>query len=404
MKCYAHVDADCFYVSCERLRAPWLKDRPVAVLGNQGACVIAASYEMKDAGVDVAMPIWKAKKICPNGIFIKRDFRWYGVLSRAMQEVLGRFTDHLEYYSIDESFLDLGCPPGDWQSLAEQIRAEMLQETGLPVSVGIAGTRTLCKMASKSNKPFGALYVNEQDRESILANTELEKVNGIGRRLIKRAHNMGLRTALDFAKSRREDIKRVFHRPGEAIWYELNGQPIHKICPVKSEQKVVSRGGSIWGHYSDPTYIWGFLVRNMERFLTTLWEDQIELSRMAVILRTSSGPSFEASEALPDYTNEQSVLMESMRRLFKKAYRRGHKYCRVHIVGAPLRQNRAKQTALFELEHSPMDPALKRLKAQVNRKHGLFALRNASTQYCAEVFKDKVSDFEITDVPGKHLF
>ena len=77
-----HLDADCFYVSAERVRDPFLIGKPIGVLGNQGACVIARSYELKATGVTVGMPVWEAKKLCPDGLYAKRDFRWYEVLSR----------------------------------------------------------------------------------------------------------------------------------------------------------------------------------------------------------------------------------------------------------------------------------------------------------------------------------
>lgn len=404
MKAYAHVDADCFYVSCERLRDPRLEGKPVAVLGNQGACVIAQSYEMKAAGVEVAMPIWMAKQICPTSIFVKRDFQWYGVLSRAMQSLLHEFSDKVEYYSIDESFMDLGQVLGARQSLAERIQKRMREATSLPVSVGIAGTRTLCKLASKCKKPYGALSIDESNRELILNETPLEKVNGIGRRLIKKAHQMGLRSALDFAKADQRKIKHSFHKPGEAIWYELNGYPIHSIVSEKQAQKVVSRGGSIWGHYKDPSYIWGFLLRNLERFLGNLWENDIEVAGLRVILLCSDGSSCEAQVRLPQFTQDQSLLMEALKLAFKKAFRPGLSYCRVHIVGHPMRQWAHQQSALFDNPQKKSDPVIRQLKMQVNGRFGLFTLRNASTANAAEVFKDKVSDFEITDVPGKHLF
>src|SRR5437870_7875710 len=99
-----HVDADCFYVSAERVRNLSLCAKPVGVLGNQGACVIAKSYEMKAAGVQTGMPIWEAVKRCPQGVYVKRDFRWYEVLSRLMLEVVRTFSPAVEYYSIDEFF------------------------------------------------------------------------------------------------------------------------------------------------------------------------------------------------------------------------------------------------------------------------------------------------------------
>src|SRR5277367_2595317 len=97
-----HIDADCFYVSAERVRNDFLIGKPVGVLGNQGACVIAKSYEMKGAGVKTGEPIWEARAKCPHGIYIKRDFRWYEVLSREMLGLLQAHAPQVEYYSIDE--------------------------------------------------------------------------------------------------------------------------------------------------------------------------------------------------------------------------------------------------------------------------------------------------------------
>src|SRR5580765_3989037 len=102
----AHLDADCFYVSAERVRDAFLKGKPVGVLGNQGACVIAKSYEMKAAGVKTGMPIWDALPLCPNGIFIKRDFRWYEVLSHCILDLVRDVSPRVEYYSIDEMFFE----------------------------------------------------------------------------------------------------------------------------------------------------------------------------------------------------------------------------------------------------------------------------------------------------------
>jgi hypothetical protein len=152
-----HLDADCFYVSAERVRDPFLKGKPVGVLGNQGACVIAKSYEMKAAGVKTGEPIWEAVQKCPEGVYIKRDFRWYEALSRAMLEVVNRLSPQVEYYSIDEFFFQAQPRPGQsFQDLAVEMRETVLRELDLPVTVGIARSRTLAKLISDSAKPFGA--------------------------------------------------------------------------------------------------------------------------------------------------------------------------------------------------------------------------------------------------------
>ena len=98
---FGHHDADCFYVSAERVRFPFLLAKPVGVLGNQGACVIAKSYEMKAAGVKTGDPVWEAVVKCPQGVYLKRDFRWYEVLSRKMLAAVRELSPAVEFYSVD---------------------------------------------------------------------------------------------------------------------------------------------------------------------------------------------------------------------------------------------------------------------------------------------------------------
>ncbi|MHC5544803.1 DNA polymerase Y family protein, partial [Singulisphaera rosea] len=164
-----HLDADCFYVSAERVRYHHLVDMPVGVLGNQGACVIAKSYEMKAAGVKTGEPIWEALKKCPDGLYVKRDFRWYEVLSRRMLEIVRDLSTRVEYYSIDEFFFDATSPRGEApEAYAKRIRDRIWEELRVPVTVGIARSRTLAKLISDSAKPFGFKAVLNRDEEERL--------------------------------------------------------------------------------------------------------------------------------------------------------------------------------------------------------------------------------------------
>ena len=138
----------------------------MGVLGNQGACVIAKSYEMKAAGVKTGMPIWEALVKCPTGIYVKRDFRWYEVLSRLMLDVVRELSPRVEYYSIDEFFFQAVPPRGrTFQETAEAIRDRIWERVRVPVTVGIARTRTLAKLISDAAKPFGALAVLDREAE-----------------------------------------------------------------------------------------------------------------------------------------------------------------------------------------------------------------------------------------------
>src|ERR1700722_17794496 len=155
-----HLDADCFYVSAERVRYHHLAEKPVGVLGNQGACVIAKSYELKAHGVKTGEPIWEAIKKSPDSLYVKRDFRWYEVLSRLMLEQVRDLSPKVEYYSIDEFFFDAQLPHGmDYQGYAVTIRDRIMETVHVRVTVGIARTKTLAKLISDSAKPFGAKAV-----------------------------------------------------------------------------------------------------------------------------------------------------------------------------------------------------------------------------------------------------
>src|SRR5262249_20955220 len=127
-----HLDADAFYVNAERVRDSFLVGKQVAVLGNQGACVIAKSYEMKAAGVKTGEPIWEAKKKCPEGIFLKRDFRWYEVLSRAMHDTLCALSPTVEFYSVDEFFFAV---PADCKRTPQQTAAAFRDHMSRAVGV-----------------------------------------------------------------------------------------------------------------------------------------------------------------------------------------------------------------------------------------------------------------------------
>src|SRR5215831_8415621 len=177
----AHLDADCFYVSAERVRCRFLLGKPVGVLGNQGACVIAKSYEMKQAGVKTGEPIWEALKKCPQAIYVKRDFRWYEVLSRLLLAVVREFSPRVEYYSIDECVFEAVPAPGQsLQDVAEALRAAILQRVGVPVTVGIGRTRTVAKLIADTAKPFRALALTDPDAErALLARLPVTEISGL---------------------------------------------------------------------------------------------------------------------------------------------------------------------------------------------------------------------------------
>ncbi len=207
-----HVDGDAFYVACERVRHPELERKPVGVLGNWGACIIAKSYELKARGVHTGMPIWDAQKVCPEAIYVKRDFEWYEVLSRRMLDVVKQLSPLVEYYSVDELFFDASLLVSVHKKApleaARELQRRILYEVGVPVTVGISSSKLLAKLASDTAKPFGcAVAITPEDRQKLLMGKSVEDITGIAKRRRKTLESHGIYTCDQFVKADRLRIR-----------------------------------------------------------------------------------------------------------------------------------------------------------------------------------------------------
>lgn len=318
-----------------------------------------------------------------------------------MQEILHEFSDTVEYYSVDESFVNFGNYPGDLNKLASTIQQKILREVDVPVSVGISITRTLAKMASEKNKPLGIEVVEKQNIENFLAKCHSEEIPGIGRKLKKRISY--LETALDYIEESQENIRRLLHKPGEELWHELRGVNIYPIRSQIPARKSISRGGSLWGDHKDKWYIWGFLIRNLERFIQQLIKEETEILGLTLILVTSEGLSFKNTQQLPDYTNSYRVILKALKKAFEQTFKPEYSYSYMHIIGSLLRSEQQKQLNIF-CQEDEKEKKISLLKQRINKKYGPFSIRSAATIYAAEVFKDETSNYEICDIDGKICF
>ena len=306
-----HLDADCFYVSAERVRCEELEGVPVGVLGNQGACVIAKSYEMKAMGVGTGMPIWDALKKCPDGLYVKRDFRWYEVLSRLMLDVVREFSPTVEYYSIDEFLFDATPPRGmDCLDYARKLRDVIWDRLGIPVTVGIARTMTLAKLISDTGKPFGAVaVVGREEEEAILKNLAVTEVTGIAGRRERRLAPWGIRTCLDLVLAYRRLVRELLTATGEGLWWELRGESVLPLHPRRPLHKVLSRGGSFGEPTTSPAVLWGWLVRNLERLVEELEFHEVRAGRVSVWVGYEGGRAGEGRASLEVPSDRFDVLL-----------------------------------------------------------------------------------------------
>lgn len=400
-----HLDADCFYVSAERVRDEFLLGKAVGVLGNQGACVIAKSYEMKAAGVGTGMPIWEALVKCPTGVYIKRDFRWYEELSRLMLACVSDLAPKAEYYSIDEFFFEAPAPRGgDFQEAARAMRDRVLERTGVPVTVGIARTRTLAKLISDSAKPNGALAVLDRGaEEALLAGRPVTEITGIAGRRAARLLPWGIQTCLDLARADRRLVRELLTASGEALWWELNGEPVQPIRERRPLHKALSRGGSFGEATTDPIILYAWLVRNLERLIEELRYHAVRAGRLTVWVAYKDGRAGQGQVTLPAPSDRFDVLLDAARPCLRRAWVPRVAAARMHLIAERLTPRGSSQLSLFD-PPAPRGEDLARVKHEVNEKVGRFALRSAATLPLVGIYADPANGYDICDVRGKVCF
>lgn len=217
-KVFLHVDLDAFFASVEQLDNPALKGKPVIVGGSDRRSVVStASYEARKFGVHSAMPIFTAKKLCPNGIFLPVRMARYHEKSDEVMRIFENYSPDIQKLSIDEAFIDLTGTErlfGTPSETAKRLKAEVLAKTGLTVSVGIASTKYVAKIASGMNKPDGFLSVDEGKEEEFMLSLPLEKVWGIGEKTREKLKSKGLSTVHAIHSLSVENLMSIF---GESL-------------------------------------------------------------------------------------------------------------------------------------------------------------------------------------------
>ena len=394
-----HLDADCFYVSCERVRHRFLRGQSVGVLSNQGACVIARSYELKARGITVGMPIWDAQPICPEAIFVKRDFQWYEVLSRQMYDIVCRFSTTVEYYSIDEVFFDARTMTHA-EALALQNR--VLCATGVPTSVGLAPSKTLAKLASSSQKPFGCVVAVEPEAVArLLRDRPVEKITGVGRRSSRKLQQYGIHTCEDFARSDRRLIRRLLTKRGEDLWWELNGTAVLPLSATRTAHKNLSRGGSLGIATADPDRVTAWVARNAERLVEALDYHGVYCEQLALSLEFKAGGGamrYASLSATADFHELYTAGVQLLAECWN-----GQVVSYMHLIAGKLIDRRRVQRCLWD-QPDPRQQAIQRVKQSINTRIGRFALRSGATLPLDDIYRDTTNSYDICDIYGKTCF
>jgi DNA polymerase-4 len=238
-----HVDMDAFYASIEMRDDPRLAGKPVAVGGPaRGRGVIAAaSYKAREFGVRSAMPTAQAERLCPELVLLPPDFERYTAESRRIMEIFRRYTPLVEPLSLDEAFLDVsGCGHlhGDGIEIGRALKRDILRETGLVASVGVASSKFLAKLASDMDKPDGFRVIRPQEVRTLLDPLPVSKIFGVGPRTAARLESLGVRTVGDLARRSRDEVLARFGSSGAWIHDLANGIDARRVVPRREEKSL----------------------------------------------------------------------------------------------------------------------------------------------------------------------
>ncbi len=230
---FALADCNNFFVSCERAFQPVLEGRPVVVLSNNDGCVVARSNEAKAMGIKMGIPFFRIKELVDAGKVDVRssNYTLYGDLSRRVMNILRSTIPDIEVYSIDEAFLNLeGIPSEEQVPLCRELSVRIKKWTGIPVSIGIAPSKTLGKVANHFAKHYpgykGVCIIDSPEkREKALSLTPIDDVWGIGWRGAPKLEGLGVHSALDLVRKPESWVLKHMHITGVRTWKELQGIP-----------------------------------------------------------------------------------------------------------------------------------------------------------------------------------
>lgn len=373
----AHVDADCFYASCEQLRRPDLKGVPICVMSSQDACIVAKTYDAKAAGITTGMTVWDARKRLPGAAFLPADFRYYGQISGKLFAILNSFSPAVEEYSIDESFMDMNglraLHRKSYRQIADNIREAIHRQVGVTVSVGISVTRTLAKMASEYNKPNGTTIVANGRIREFLQHVRARDIPGIGANREALLDKFGIRSGADFAAAGEHLVGRLLGKAGTDLWRELNGTPIYRVEADPRLPKSVARTASMGQVTGSKATVRAHLLHHAMRLSGALMEKRITAGHLTVFLALKSFDRQAITSELPYPTADYFLLAKQAGESLDKLFDPARQYRACGLIATNIAIRRAESFGLFQQAEQPREEKhLKLLEALhgVNRKYG----------------------------------
>ena len=389
-KFYLLVDCNNFYVSCERVFNPPLIGKAVVVLSNNDGCVVARSNEAKALGIKMGEPYFRIRAMVDRGELMVRsgNMTLYRDMSRRVMSVIRRFMPNIEIYSVDECFMELEGIR-DAEAFGREVVRTVKQWTGIPVSVGIAPTKTLAKVASHFAKKYAGykgccIIDTDMKREKALRLTPIGEVWGVGRRHLPLLEMRGVKTAYDLTLWNENRVRSNLALPGIRMWRELRGLPSIPMETSSARQSItISR--SFKGQITDYDQLRALVADFASACTDKLRGDKSAARTVTTYIRTDR---FRVD--LPQYNNASSITLEvatsdlreivsAATRCLKDIYREGYGYKKAGVILSDISHG-SVQAHLFDNVDREKQKRLLEAIDHVRQKNGSGALKVAAQE------------------------
>lgn len=370
---FALIDCNNFYASCERVFRPDLNGKPVVVLSNNDGCVIARSNEAKAIGIPMGAPAFEYEKLFKKNdvLVFSANFALYGDMSNRVMTILSEYSPDIEIYSIDEAFLKLkGFDYFNLQEYGEAMRCKVIKWTGIPVSVGIAPTKALAKVANRIAKKYpdrtkGTYIIdNEEKRLNALKWLKIEDVWGIGRQHTKRLNAIGVKTAFEFTQLDDQFLKKQMAIVGLRLKHDLQGIPTLNLEKTQPKKNIATTR-SFETNYTE----YEQLAERVSTFASScaekLRKQKSCCNSLMVFIHTNEHrkdlPQYSRNIVvkLPFATNSTIELSNFATQALKRIFKQGYHYKKAGVIVQDFMPQETAQATLFENRNERHIPLMK---------------------------------------------
>lgn len=383
-----HVDMNSFYASVEMAYDPSLKGKPLAIAGNveeRRGIIVTCSYEARKFGVKTTMPLWEAKKLCPQLIVKAPNFDRYRAASIGMFELLRQYTALVEPVSIDEGYLDitesfeLGTP----LEIAENIQKRILHELDLPCSIGVAPNKFLAKMASDMKKPLGITVLRKRDVPAVLWPLPTAEMHGVGKKTAEKLAAIGIHAIGDLAKGNEIQLKTLLGINGIRLKERANGQDPRPVDPESvADFKSIGNSTTLPKDVSNQQELFAVLDSLAEKVSVRLKRKQVLASVLSITIRFKNRKTITRSKKLTNAIFRKEDISAIAKKLLLKHWN-GDPIRLLGITGSDLddQDHAVQQLDLFSFEKEAQKEPLLKAMSELREKYGKNVIENAGLHH-----------------------